>query len=149
MKYRVLIFEDNDTIRSVLYQFIGGLGYEVFTFTDSSLCPLHKKQFCDCPHKSACSDIIISDLNMPKVNGTEFIKDMWKKGCKVNNIAIMSGDLTSEATEEFEKLGCHILKKPFDFEVLKDWLKNCEKVIQENRKLSNWIVVGGNQSLEN
>jgi hypothetical protein len=38
--------------------------------------------------------------------------------------------------------------KPFDFEVLKDWLKNCEKVIQENRKLSNWIVVGGNQSLE-
>ncbi len=149
MKYRVLIFEDNDTARSVLYQFIGGLGYEVFTFSDPSLCPLHKKKFCDCPHKSACSDIIISDLNMPKVNGTEFIKDMWKKGCKVNNIAIMSGNVTPEAAEEFEKLGCKIFRKPFDFEDLKDWLRNCEKVIQENRKLSNWIVIGGNQSLEN
>ena len=73
---------------------------------------------------------------------------MWKKGCKVKNIAIMSGELSLEATEEFEKLGCHIFKKPFDFEVLKDWLKNCGKVIQKNRKLSNWIVVGGNQSLE-
>ena len=86
---------------------------------------------------------------MPNVNGTEFVKDMWKKGCKVNNIAIMAGDISPEATEEFEKLGCQILKKPFDFEVLKDWLKNCEKLIQKNRKLSNWIVVGGNQSLEN
>lgn len=148
MKYRVLIFDDNDAVRSVLYQFINGLGYEVFTFTDPSLCPIHQKLICDCPHKSACSDIIIADLNMPKVDGTEFIKDMWKKGCKVKNIAIMSGGLTPEATEEFEKLGCQIFMKPFDFEVLKDWLKNCEKVIQENRKLSNWIVVGGNQSLE-
>jgi len=145
MKYRVLIFDDNDAVRSVLYQFIDGLGYEVFTFTDPSLCPLHQKKICDCPHKIACSDIIISDLNMPKVDGTEFIKEMWKKGCKVKNIAIMSGDLSPEATEEFEKLGCQIFKKPFDFEVLKDWLKNCEKVIQENRNLSNWIVVGGNQ----
>jgi DNA-binding NtrC family response regulator len=149
MKYRVLIFEDNDTLRSILYQFIGGLGYEVFTFTDPSLCPLHKKKFCDIPNKSTCSDIIISGFNMPKVNGTEFIKDMWKKGCKVNNFAIMSGNVTPEAVEEFEKLGGKIFRKPFDFEDLKDWLKNCEKVIQENRKLSNWIVVRGNQSLEN
>ena len=45
MKYRVLIFDDNDTIRSVLYQFIDGLGYEVFTFTDPSLCPFKKRKF--------------------------------------------------------------------------------------------------------
>ena len=28
MKYRVLIFDDNDAVRSVLYQFINGVGID-------------------------------------------------------------------------------------------------------------------------
>ena len=98
MKYRVLIFEDNDTVRAVLYQFIDGLGYEVFTFTDPSMCPLHKKQICDCPHKSAFSDIIISVFNLPMVYCSEFIKGMWKSGCMVKYISIWSGNLSTDAT---------------------------------------------------
>jgi len=145
MRYRVLIFEDNDTIRSALWQFFDSLGYEVFTFPNPSLCPLNEKQFCDCPLDHACSDIILSDINMPRVEGIDFIKIMKRKGCKVNNIAIMSGNWTAEAIEESKKLGFKIIEKPFELEVLKDWLAKCEKGIQKNRKLSKWFMDGQNR----
>jgi DNA-binding NtrC family response regulator len=148
MRYRVLIFEDDDSIRSALWQFFDSLGYEVFTFPDPSLCPLNEKQFCDCPLEHACSDIILSDINMPQVKGIDFIKDMKRKGCKVNNIAIMSGDWTIEAIEEAGKFGLKVIEKPFKFEDLEDWLDKCEKGLKENRKLSDWFIYGKKNSLE-
>lgn len=140
MKFRALIFEDDDAVRGYLRQLIDSLGYEVFTFPDPSVCPLNDKSTCDCPLEQACSDIIISDINMLEMQGLEFIKDMKQKGCKVNHIAIMSGDWTPAAIEEAEKLGCEIIQKPFPSKVVTDWLKKCEKQVKENRKLSNAIV---------
>ena len=137
LRYRVLVFEDNDYIRSSLWQFFDSRGYEVFTFPDPSLCPLNEKQYCDCPLKHACSDIILSDINMPMVKGIDFIKNMKRKGCKVKNIAIMSGDWTVEAIEEAGKFGLKVIEKPFKFEVLDDWLNMCESGLKEDRKLSD------------
>ena len=147
MRYRILIFEDNDSIRSTLWQFFDSLGYEVFTFPDPSLCPLNEKPTCDCPLQHACSDMIISDINMPVVKGLDFIKSMRRKGCKVTNIAIMSGNWNAEAAEESEKLGFEIIDKPFKLDVLQDWLKKCEQSIQENRKLLNWLMAEKNKTI--
>lgn len=148
MRYRLLILEDNDTIRSALCEFFNGLGYEVVAFPNPSICPLNAKQFCDCPLEHACSDIIISDINMPEIKGIDFIIDMKRKGCKVNNIAIMSGDWTAEAIEEAGKIGVKIIEKPFELGVIENWLNKCKTGIKENRKLSNWFTNGQNNSLE-
>ena len=142
MKYRLIVLEDDDIIRSALWQFFDDLGYEVYTFQNPSLCPLNEKQFCDCPLEQACSDMILSDINMPQVTGIEFIKDMRQKGCRVKNIAIMSGDWTTDAIEEAGNFGVKIFEKPFDLEALIDWLNKCIEGIKENRKLSDWINSG-------
>ena len=142
MKYRLIVLEDNDIIRSALGQFFESLGYEVYSFQDPSLCPLYGKQFCDCPLEHACSDVILSDINMLQVKGIDFVKDMRQKGCKVKNIAVMSGDWTTEAIEQAGKFDIKIFEKPFDLEALKDWLNKCEIGIDEDRKLSNWADSG-------
>jgi len=66
---------------------------------------------------------------------------MKRKGCKVDNIAIMSGDWTVEATEEAGKFGLTVIEKPFKLEVLRDWLNKCEKGLIKDRKLSDWLKV--------
>ncbi len=142
MKYRLIVLEDDDIIRSALGQFFDSLGYEVYAFQDPSLCPLYGKQSCDCPPEHACSDIILSDINMLQVKGIDFVKDMRLKGCRVKDIAVMSGDWTSKAVEEANKFDVKIFEKPFELEALKDWIDKCETGIHQDRKLSNWVDNG-------
>jgi response regulator of citrate/malate metabolism len=149
MKFRVLLFDSNDTVRSVLWQFIDSLGYEVFTFTDLSLCPVGKNGSYDCPLSHACSDIILAHEDLREKERIEFLKDSKKRGCKVNNIVILSEGHNEREIETLIKIGCQVIMKPFEFNVLKDWLKSCEKKIKENRVLSSWYMNGLDQSLAN
>jgi YesN/AraC family two-component response regulator len=88
----------------------------------------------------ACVDIIITDVNMPNVSGLEFIKNQLKKGCKVKNIALMSGTWTDYESEYALRLGCQVFHKPFSLDELNKWLDDCEKKIDTNRDLSNWFL---------
>ena len=72
MKPRVLIFEDNDSLRSTLNKLLEELGYEVYTFSDPGMCPLHDSANLRSQLYHACSDIIISDVNMPTETGIKF-----------------------------------------------------------------------------
>ena len=90
MKPRVLIFDENESLSSTLKKIFGEHGYEVFTFSDRGVCPLflpnnHHKMF-----ENACSDIIISDLYMPTIEGLKLVKDRIDRGCKVKFRALMS-----------------------------------------------------------
>jgi len=96
MNYRVLIFDDQKEIRQLLWSLFDDRGYEVFTFPHPALCPLSEENQCPCPKEQTCSDLIISDVDMPFKNGLDFIEEQIKKGCKCENIALMSGALTSE-----------------------------------------------------
>ena len=135
---RVLIFEDNKFIRCALKDFLYELGYEVFTFQDPVASPLYEKSYCDCPSGKACTDIIISDVNMPFVNGLDFIKSQIQKGCKVKSRALMSGDWTNASLQSALNLGCQIFHKPFDIREIVQWIDNCQKRIDPLRELSDW-----------
>ena len=111
---RVLIFEDNNFLRCTLKDFLGDFGYEVFTFEDPVASPLYKKNYCDCRTGKTCADIIISDVNMPCINGLDFIRGQIQKGCKVKSRALMSGDWTHTNLQIARNLGCRIFTKPFD-----------------------------------
>ena len=78
---RIIIFDENEALRSSLSKILIERGYEVFTFSDSSVCPLfHSKDHCKVPDGS-CSDIIISDISTPTVEGLRLIKEKIDKGC--------------------------------------------------------------------
>ncbi len=140
MALRVLIFEDNDILRSTLKHLLEELGYEVFTFSDPGLCPVYDSVNHNCPLDHACADIIISDVNMPTETGLELIKDRRQKGCKIIYRALMSGDWTDSDLNFARELGCRVFHKPFNFEEILQWLDDCGKQIAPDRKLSNLLT---------
>lgn len=134
---RVLIFEDNNFVRGALKDFLGEFGYEVFTFEDPVASPLYKKSYCDCRSGKTCTDIIISDVNMPFVNGLDFIKGQIQKGCKVKSRALMSGDWTHANLQSAQNLGCRVFTKPFDIIEIVRWIEDCQKRMDPFRELSD------------
>ncbi|MBT8369118.1 MAG: response regulator [Deltaproteobacteria bacterium] len=138
MKARILIFEDNDLLRSTLKNLLKDYNYEVYTFANPGMCPQYLSSNHNCLLDDSCSDIIISDVNMPVENGLEFIKNMLNWGCKITFRALMSADWTESDLQYAKKIGCKVFRKPFDLEELLGWLENCQKHIDQNRVLSDW-----------
>ncbi len=147
MRIRVFVFDDNEAIRSMLWHVLDSRGYQVFTFPDPGMCPLHLAPGCQCPENQACGDIIISDLDMPNVNGLEFIENQMKKGCKVKNVALMSGAWSDEDFQYAQRLGCQLFRKPFTIDEINNWLDKCEEKIHPNRILSDWFQQGSHPSV--
>ena len=137
MKPRVLIFEDNDTLRSTLKSLLEDLGYEVHAFSNPGMCSQYYSSEDSCLLDDSCSDIIISDVNMPIASGIEFIKSRLSSGCKINFRALMSADWSDADLRQAKKIGCRIFHKPFDLEELIKWLDFCRKQIDERRTLAD------------
>lgn len=138
MKPRVLIFGDNDVLRSTLKILLDESGYEVHTFSNPAMCPLNYPSDHDCLFEEPCSDIIISDVNMPVENGLDFIKGRLDKGCKVKFRALMSAEWTISGFQQAETIGCKVFNKPFNLDEMLKWLSNCQKQIDQKRVLSDW-----------
>jgi CheY-like chemotaxis protein len=139
MKPRVLIFEDNDILRSTFENLLDSLGYEVFTFSDPGMCPVSDSVNHNCPLDHACADIIISDVNMPTQTGLELIKNRKQNGCKAKFRALMSGDWSDPDLKHAQELGCHVFHKPFNMKEMLQWLNDCSERIEPERKLSNLL----------
>ena len=92
MKPRILIFEDDDILRTTLKHLLDSLDYDVLTFSDPGMCPLYYSSNFKCLLDDSCSDIILSDVDMPVENGLEFINKRFNKGCKTKFRALMSAD---------------------------------------------------------
>ncbi len=137
MKPRILIFEDNDILRSTLEYILNERGYEVFTFSDPGMCQIFDSVNHNCPVDHACADIIISDVNMPASNGLELMKERQQKGCQVKYRALMSGDWIDSDLKYAHALGCHIFHKPFNVKGMLKWLDDCAEKIYTERKLSD------------
>ena len=135
MKYRTILCEDNEHVRNFFLFILEERGHEVFSFEDPSDSPLTSLNECKCNDMVFCSDIIISDVSMPFVNGLNFVETLRKKGCKNKNIALVSGFWTKKDILRAEKIGCAIFFKPIQPEILNKWLDTCEKNISQQRIL--------------
>ena len=138
MKYRTIFCEDNKYVREIVNFILEERGHEFFSFKDAGDCLLYSLTECECNHINLCSDIIISDISMPKANGLDFIEKLKKRGCKINNIALISGYWTEKDVSRAEKIGCTVFHKPLLPETLTEWLCNSEKSIDPNRVLSEF-----------
>jgi DNA-binding NtrC family response regulator len=137
-KARILIFEDEPTIR-LLFETVLKMrgGYEVLSFEDPSDSPLSKITACDCLGDKVCADIVITDINMPTVNGLDFLENQYNSCCKINmtNVAIMSGYWTDECLERAERMEAVVLEKPFTIDVIDSFLDKCEEKIEYEKDL--------------
>lgn len=140
MNYRALIFDDEKEIRKLLWSFFDNRGYEVFTFPHPGTCPLNDEEVCPCSIEQACTDVILSDVNMPMKTGLAFLEEQIKKGCRCKHFALMSGAFSVRDVSKATSLGIKIIEKPFELTELTDWLDQIEKGIDPQRKLSDWFL---------
>ena len=137
MKPRVLIFDENEALSSTLKKIFDERGYEVFTFSDRGVCPLFHSGDHIRISDRVCSDIIISDLYMPTIDGLKLINNRIDKGCNVKFRALMSTIWSDADWQYAHNLGCRLFRKPFDLKKMLEWLDDCAKKIDTERKLFN------------
>ena len=139
MKLKVFIFDDDEQFRYLLSLILEKRGYEVLSYSEPLTCPVYLNRKCPCPEGYVCGDIFLTDINMPKMTGLDFIENQKRNGCKIDvqNIAVMSGLWTNADRLRAKTLGCQTFEKPFDSAELFSWLDACEKRIDPNRKLFN------------
>jgi len=138
-KLRIVLLDDDDSIREVLSALLTHKGYEVFAFSKPTICPLLRLPECRCNRNQSCADAILTDLDMPEMDGIQFIKNLKKKNCKCRHVAIMSGCLSSGDEHKARQLGCQIFRKPFDSNKFFEWLEDIQKTVTPSRILCNWF----------
>lgn len=138
MRNRAIILDDNASIRNILWTFFNKRGYEVFSFPDPQLCPLHTLQACPCPAESSCADIIVSDVKMENGNGVDFLERLIQKGCRQRHFALMSGNFSEADQVRARRLNCRLFSKPLDIAQLTAWVEEVERATPVGRTLHNW-----------
>jgi CheY-like chemotaxis protein len=136
---RIILLDDNEAVRSLLSEIFTDRGYEVFAFSNPSICPLQMLPECRCEPNQTCTDIIVSDMDMPSMTGLSFIENQKKKNCKCQHVVLMSGSWTEQALLRAHELGCKTFAKPFSFEEFNEWLDEVEGSIDSTRELRNWF----------
>ena len=140
MKVRAIVLDDDYTIRTLISDILEDRGYEVFDSSEPLSCPMYLDCECSCPVEHICTNIVITDINMPNMTGLEFIEHQKSNGCKVQNIAVMSGRWKGEEIEHAKRLGCYTFNKPFKIDEIEKWLDVCENKLDPNSKLSDLPV---------
>jgi DNA-binding NtrC family response regulator len=126
-KPRIIIFDDDVVILRLLKILLTDKNYEVLTFNKPLICPLDEKKTDNCIKENLCTDIFITDFEMPEINGSELLQKQSKRGCMVDirNKAVISGNIDNENV--IKKLGYVFFKKPLELSELSDWIDECEK----------------------
>jgi len=139
-RMRALIFDDDKKVRHLLKMFLHLKGYEVFTYGIPSLCPLQHSHECRCEKNQACADILIVDIDMPNISGIDFVEDQIRKGCKIQNIAIMSDTWSMTNMKRARDLGHEIFEKPLTLSAIRKWADKCEERKDPCKEISNWFL---------
>ena len=137
MKFRTILCEDNELVREIFSRILIERGHEVYSFEDAQYCPLNSIFDSVCNNVTPCSDIIISDVSMPQVNGLDFVENLRAKECKIKHIALISGYWVDEDISRAKQLGCSVFHKPMELKDLCEWLAKCEANVDPQRVLSN------------
>ena len=134
---RAMVLDDNYILRTIIEDVLKNRGYEVHGSAEPFFCPVLLDRNCSCSVDSHCTDIIITDLNMPGMTGLEFIENQKRHGCKVQNTAVISGSWRDAELEHAKRLGCHTFNKPFKTDDIKKWLDACEDKLDPDSKLTD------------
>ncbi|EKD81366.1 MAG: hypothetical protein ACD_39C01840G0001 [uncultured bacterium] len=112
MARKVLIADDSSSIRMMLRSVLVDAGYDVADVADGSLAVGEADQFCP--------ELVITDLNMPNMDGVELIKALRSKASfRFIPILVLSTEGQQEKIQRGREAGATgWLIKPFQPEKL-------------------------------
>ncbi len=124
---KAMILDDDPTTLLLLSRIFRRRGYEVVTYGDPTACPLYMDQSNQCLTDDSSPSVIVSDYQMPFVNGMEFIEALRRKGCKCSRVALISGTLIAQTTiERLAQLEVRFFPKTTFIDQISDWLNQIE-----------------------
>jgi len=125
---KVIVVDDDLSILALMQAAMQRKGHTVLTFQNPLDCPIYEVQSCPCHVSNPCPDIIISDYNMPSVNGIEFLENVFTRKCRCVNTAILTAkELANQELSRIDKIGCRLFSKPLPLSHLYAWLDQVEK----------------------
>ncbi len=110
----ILLVDDEEPLRSNLSRYLTGLGYEVLTAANG-------RDALDIVEESEI-DLLITDINMPEMDGIEVLRALRAKGTMVPVIAMSGGGVFDKRLllGSAGALGATgRLDKPFELEALR------------------------------
>ena len=130
MKLKIVVFDQEQSLRNLLRVYLAGQGHEVQAFRAPDVCPLYHNllaERCCCPRERPCADVVLIDSRLQNINALEFLKLQRRHGCKAldANKAVMSASMTKTQEEAIAEFGCHHIRKPFRLAEIKSWIKAC------------------------
>lgn len=111
---RLLVADDSETVLLMLQRRLEASGYEVETATDGVevLDAIEKAEGKTAP------DLILLDAMMPRLSGTDALKQLRASGCEIP-VLIISAHLDAQQPEPMEAIGANgVIPKPFDWDEL-------------------------------
>jgi CheY-like chemotaxis protein len=125
---KIVLVDDDPLVLYSLASLFQSKGHSVLTYDNPLACPIFTQPHGSCFPDSSCPDIIITDYDMPEVNGTKFIETVFKKGCKCQHVALLTGVGVSDYDmRRLAKYGTRFFTKPLDFAEFEAWMMVREK----------------------
>jgi CheY-like chemotaxis protein len=121
MKKRIIIVDDEEAVRRVMEKILTAAGYDCITASDGmdAIEKLSRQNV----------DLILLDMNMPNMNGVEFLKYIRVKNITHAPVLMASGSSDPEQRIESYQLGVYdYIKKPEQNEVLLRRIENGLKI---------------------
>lgn len=117
---KVLIVEDDQFLRDAISQSLNRLGAKVLTAGDG-------KEAFDLLSTNAV-DLVISDVQMPIMNGLELLRNIRKSDPRVPVVLLATGEAQVNEEEAIKEGAVGLLYKPFSLKNLKERLLTIESL---------------------
>jgi len=103
---KILLLEDEYSLRISIEEFLEDIGYEVDGFTDGLVAhdAIYDKSY----------DILLLDVNVPTLSGFELLKKIRADGKKMPAIFLTSMIELDDLKEGYKRGCCDYIRKPFD-----------------------------------
>ena len=120
---RILIVDDEESIRDSLNIYLTERGHDVLTLEHPSRCDGESNRLCH-GHET-CADVLIIDQWMPEMTGIEYLARRHDWGCRAlgQRKALISANLSEQQRLQALELGCTVFAKPVSLEQIENWLE--------------------------
>ncbi len=107
---RILLLEDEYSLRISIQEFLEDIGYEVDGFKNGvqAYDAIYEKHY----------DLLLLDVNVPLMSGFELLEKIRKDGNKTSAIFLTSMVDMTNLKEGYKRGCCDYIRKPFDLEEL-------------------------------
>jgi DNA-binding NtrC family response regulator len=139
MASRVWVVDDDDSVREVLTAMLTELGYEVKAYADP-----HEALTAYLP---GVTDIIVTDLRMPKMSGLELTRALLVKDPEAIVMVLTGYPSIPDAVEAVKSGATDFLSKPCRMEEIRIRLERAleSRELQDRLKKTRsltWILIG-------